>query len=187
MPDLTTMLLDAGLLQFGRFAGVNGWEPYQLNLQWLPSYPAILRQMADESQPLIGQVDHLLSTASALPLGLALSLCHGLPLVYSRGNGDAPVFDLVGAYDIGHPALLVVERSRDLVGIEPLVERARSVGLEIQNALVIVDEGALPLYNLNVSALVYLPALIDPLVARGRLPEGHGAVLRDWFNSRRSD
>ena len=186
MPELLTMLLDSGLMQFGRFAGSDGWEPYRLNLQWLPSYPAILRQIAEESEPLVGQVDHLLSTASALPVGLALSLCHNLPLVYSRGTNDAPVFDLVGAYDIGHPALLVAGRSRDLVGIMPLVERARRVGLEIQRAVVVMDESDPQPDGISVSALLSLPALIDALVSSGKLPEGHGKVLKDWINSRHS-
>ncbi len=44
---LTLALAQAGLIQFGRFFQPDGsaW-PVALNLRWLPSYPALLREVA---------------------------------------------------------------------------------------------------------------------------------------------
>jgi orotate phosphoribosyltransferase len=186
MSDLTEMLLDCGLLQFGQFAGQGRWEPYRLNFQWLPSYPDVLHRMADACTPLIGEVDHILSTLSSLPLGMAVSLRSGIPLVYSRETDEAAVYDLVGAYDIGHPAVLIAHSSHDVLYALPLVERASRVGLEVRHTLVILDEGTATPDGLPLRALLHLPAVVEQMAEAGRLPENQAQIVKHWVNSHRS-
>lgn len=178
---LADLLLNAGLLQFGRFATDGGWKPFQLNLEMLPSYPYILKQLVDMSIPLVQPVDHLVCPLSALPFGIALSQQTSIPLVY--GHGEA----IVGAYDIGHPALLIANDLSEKAELERLIICARHVGLEINHVLIIVNEGWASLGGVEVEALLDLPSVIQSLLQEKRLPVGHGRVVLEWINLHRPD
>lgn len=183
--DLPHLLLETGLLQFGWFEG--GQVPFQLNLALIPSYPDVLHWLVAAAAPLVGEVDHLVSAAPALPLGVGLSLNTGIPLVYSRGTDDAPVHDFVGAYDIGHPTLLLANDLRDTSGLVDLAKRAGHVGLEIKRLLVIVDDGTFHPATMGVECLLYLPSLVNDLVETDQLPAGHGAAVQRWLQAHKPD
>lgn len=176
---LSDLLLNAGLLQFGRFATNEGWKPYQFHLEMLPSYPDILKQIVDISIPLVQPVDHLVCPLSALPFGVGLSQQTNIPLVYGHGE------TIVGAYDIGHPALLIANDLSEAADLERLIVRARRVGLEINHALVIVNEGQDSLNGVEVEALLDLSEVVQMLLQEKRLPTGHGQTVLDWINLRR--
>ncbi len=141
MNPLAQRLLDTGFIQFGWFQHGDTALPFSLYLEMLASYPDILAQAAREAQAAIStlQVTRLLCTPDAIPLGTAVSLQTGIPLVYSRGAGEAPVFDLIGAYDIGHSTLLLTNS----IGWNPFpsawVNAARRVGLEVQTAVTLLE------------------------------------------------
>src|SRR4051794_36965583 len=99
----------------------------------LVSYPDILDQAALEAQSIVStlNVTRLLCTPDAIPFGVAVSLRTGIPLVYSRGAGEAPVFDLIGAYDIDHPTLLLTNSVGWNEFPAALVKGAHRVGLEV--------------------------------------------------------
>lgn len=186
MADLATLLADCGLIQFGRF---DHQQPYQLHLELLPSYPDVLNEMVAQAVPLVGKgVDHLVCVSDALPFGTAMSLKTEIPLVYSRGMlTGAPVDNLVGAYDIGHPALLVTNNLRDLERISHLIRQAHQVGLETNCILTLVDEGIAAYPDLETVAILKLGSLLDQLEATGRLAPGHCRVVRDWLSLHRQD
>lgn len=187
MADLVQYLLDAGMLQFGSFAHPDGWQPYHLSLELLPSYPAVLAKVAEQALPLVGEVDHLVCLPSALPLAVALSLCTSVPLVYSRGTQESAVFDLVGAYDIGHPTLMLANDLSELTLLTHVMTQARRVGLDIQRILVIVDEGTGVPHGSEVQHLLHLPSAVEHLITTGKLPAGHGQRVLQWINRRRPD
>jgi orotate phosphoribosyltransferase len=178
---LADVLLSAGLLQFGRFAKDGEWQPYRLNLELLPSYPDILAHIVDIGTPLIGPVDHLVCPLDALPFGVALSQSTSIPLVYSQSNA------LAGAYDIGHPALLVANQLNRPDELEHLISYARRVGLEINQALIIVNEGWSTLRGVKVEALLDLPELIQILTQHELIPVGQGRTVLDWISLRRPE
>ncbi|MAS34306.1 MAG: hypothetical protein CL610_09880 [Anaerolineaceae bacterium] len=181
MADLATLLADCGLIQFGRF---DHQQPYQLHLELLPSYPDVLEQITKQAVSLVGEaIDHLVCMHDALPLGTALSLKTEIPLVYSRGIlAGAPVDNLVGAYDIGHPALLITNSLRDADGIAQIVRQAHQVGLEINRVLTLVDEGNSAYSDLETVAILPLSNILDALEESGSLPPGHGRVVREWLS-----
>jgi orotate phosphoribosyltransferase len=106
---LTLALARAGLIQFGRFFQPDGaaW-PVALPLRWLPSYPALLRDVAAALEPLLDgiEADRILTTADATPIGVALSLRTDRPLVYPYGEVRAytAAFAIEGAYDVASDA-----------------------------------------------------------------------------------
>ena len=177
MSDLAALLLETGLIQFGRY---EGGKPYRLQLDLLPSYPDVLDTLIEMAEPLVGEVDHLLSTSEAVPLGIGLSLSKQVPLVYSRGSNSAAVHDLVGAYDIGHPALLLANQPE--ARLEQLITRAHSVGLEVRSIMVIVDDGAWHPKTLPLQSLIDLRSIVNVLVTDRTLPAGQAQRVTAWIN-----
>lgn len=175
------MLLEAGLIQFGRFNG--GDTPLKLMLELLPSYPHILQALAEGIDRLIPPpaVERIVCTTDAFALGVAASLKTGIPLVYSRGQGQAPVHDLAGAYDVGHPAMLltsVIDRhsSGDL---ERFKHRATTVGLNISKIVGIVS--FCPAEEHKGDTLINIPELVDSLRLNGQLSREVANYLSDWL------
>ena len=183
MTSLATLLLETGLLQFGRFHEQGVIKPYYLHLDLLPSYPDVLSQITEQALPFVGKVDHILSAADALPFGVSLSLKTQIPLVYARGTQAATVHELAGAYDIGHPALLLANTLAP--PLFDLAQQAHVVGLETRTILVIVDEGLYSTSNILTKSLLTLPDMIPELAEAGHLPAGQAQVVQRWIEANR--
>jgi hypothetical protein len=181
-------LLSAGLIQFGRFAGTNGFDPLRLHLELLPSYPQVLADAARALETLTADAayDFVIAAPDALALATALSQQRGLPLVYSRGRGETPTHDLVGAYDVGHPALLVSLIHDDGRALDRLTRSAASVGLEIMTAAALIDLDTNADVNQRPRRSVWtLRGLVDELVGQGIIPRDQAAAVREWLTRRR--
>lgn len=181
---LTQLLLETGLIQFGRFGHTS--EPIRFSLDMLPSYPDALQIVVEQAIPVLAQlqVNRLISAADSVPFGVAMGMASSVPLVYSRGSSENPAHDLVGACDIGHPALLLTNVLRDWDAVSRLAANARKVGLEVQTILAIVDLGiATDLRDTQVFALLSLPTVIEELLDGEYLPRAHGQALRNWINA----
>lgn len=182
---LTRRLVDAGLIQFGWFAHDGATVPVALHFDRLASYPDLLAQVAQLARLVGGglNANRLLCPADAIPFGVAYSLRTGIPLVYSKGAGEAPVFDLVGAYDIGHPALMLTSS----VGLRnthaPLLSAARQVGIEIHTLLTILAVRDTPQPDgIKVLPLLRLAEVVRDLGESGRLSSGHVRAVLDWID-----
>jgi hypothetical protein len=148
MRDFEMLLLKYGLVQFGRFAvpGGDGQTlPFKLNLDLLTCYPDALAVAADEVVQGMAvhhvQVERLLCPFDALPLATVVSHKSGVPLVYSRGRGEAVVRDLVGAYDLDHPTLFITNAYVPWENHSVLLRAAQRVGLRTTDAFALVDCG----------------------------------------------
>ena len=183
-------LLTAGLIQFGRFAGTNGFDPLRLHLELLPSYPQALADAAHALDGLTADMhyDFVIAAPDALALATALSQRRGLPLVYSRGRGETPTHDLVGAYDVGHPALLVSLIHDDARALDRLIRSAASVGLETAAAAALIDFDSSTDMNQRPRRTVWtLRGLVDDLVGQGIIPHDQAVAIREWLTRRRPD
>lgn len=186
MNELETLLLETGTVQFGRFGPDN--RPYHENLSLLPSYPELMHELSEvaaQEIESIGQIDRLVSTIDSLPIATAISLATHIPLVYSLGTDQPGVRDLVGAYDVGHPACLILNQLGNTSNSDAhrLVEKASHVGLDIQHVLVLLDAGfSNPGNQIAVHALVKLHDYVETLRAHGLLPEGQVDAVKAWLN-----
>ncbi|MCU0511277.1 MAG: hypothetical protein MUE40_01775 [Anaerolineae bacterium] len=142
--NLARALVAYGLLEAGLFTQGEQVLPLRLRLELLPAAPALLAHIAELALPLVGPVERLVCLPDALPLGVAISLKSGLPLVYSRGRGESPVLDLVGSYDVGHPALLLMNTPPAVATLLEMQRRAATVGLEIGRGLALLAPAAAP-------------------------------------------
>ena len=174
-------LLECGLLQFGQF----GKEPLCFHHELLPSFPGLLQKLAALAARHVSGVDRLLAAPGALAWGTAVALETGLPLVYSRGRQETSLYDLVGAYDIGHPTLLLTTDLYAEAELLALMQRAHTVGLEVNAAVVLLGDGRDHLGPLPFTNLFSLPQVVTQLVNEGTLPAGHGAKVQRWLLSRR--
>jgi orotate phosphoribosyltransferase len=184
IPSLADTLLDAGLIQFGLFNGM----PFQLNLKWLPSYPDILKQII---QALVQQIEfsayeRLLCENSALPLGVGLSMHTEIPLVYSLGTTFAGVHDLVGAYDVGHSTLLILNIRDGSGEADRLIDAARLVGLNIDTVASVVAYQNCKETNIQHVNLLDLATLTAQLAQACQIPLPQAEAVQRWIESNAS-
>ena len=178
---LLETFIEAGLLQFGLFGEEE--SPIRMNLHLLPAYPDILAQIAETALHHIdhNHIERLVCDAKSLPFGVATSLRSGIPLVYSLGSDQPGVFDLVGAYDVGHPTLLLTNTWRGNADGVALIKKARAVGLNINTVLTVFDYGKRSTDSLEVRALLRLADIIPQLVESGELPPGQAQAIAQWL------
>ena len=184
-------LAQAGLIQFGRFVQPDDtiW-PVAVHLRWLPSYPALLRAVAAALVPLLDgiEADRVLTTADATPIGVALSLASDLPLVYPFGEvrDYTAAFAIEGAYDVGHPTLLLADVLADPDQARGIVALAGRVGLDVSAVLAVLDLGLgaserLAADGYTVRYLRALADLLPVLETEGLLPPAMRAAVEVWL------
>jgi uridine monophosphate synthetase len=195
--SLTLALARAGLIQFGHFVQPDGavW-PVAINLRLLPSYPALLRDVAAALEPLLTgiEADRILTTTDAIPVGVALSLRTDRPLVYPYGEvrDYTAAFAIEGAYDVGHPTLLLSDSLVDAPQAEAITALARRVGLEVHTVLAVVDLGlgahaALQAAGYTLRTVLTLRDMLPVLDANGLLPPAMHRAVSDWLEGGESD
>jgi orotate phosphoribosyltransferase len=182
MNKLLDQLLETGLLQFGRFNNGQASLPFQFHLEMLPAYPGVLKYITQAFQHRLDltAIEHFVATSDAIPLGIALSLQTSIPLAYSSAKNP---HQFVGAYDIGHPALLITNVVDNTQKLSQLAQKASQVGLEVQSLAAIVDvdlHHRFPL-NMPVQALFQLSDVIEKLAQAKRLPDGQAQTVLDWI------
>jgi hypothetical protein len=118
----------------------------------------------------------LLCLADALPIGLAVSLYMQIPLVYSATKHGAPATTLIGAYDIGHSAVLLMNTSASLPEALKLQQVAEQVGISVVQKLAILDLGN----HQDVQSLLHLPDLVAELAHDGAIPHGQAQAVLHW-------
>jgi orotate phosphoribosyltransferase len=191
MIGLSIKLAKAGLIQFGRFIQPDGaaW-PVALMLRWLPSYPALLWDVAAALEPLLDGItaDRILSTAEAIPIGVALSLRSSRPLVYPYGEvrSYTAAYAIEGAYDVGHPTLLLSDSLIDAPQAQTITALARRVGLEVHDVLAVMDLGLgareeLEAAGYVVHSVLSLRDLLPLLEAEELLPPVMRASVERWM------
>ncbi len=187
--ELIQLLVETGLVQFGRFQDGAITRPFRLSLDYLPAYPHVLKIIAKTAQELLDglTIHRLVATADAIPFGVAVGLQTDLSLVYSRGTAKEAVYDLAGAYNIGHAAVLLTNVLEDARPLTPFITSARRVGLEIHALLAVVDLyiGA-PIPDVNIQSIVTLPAMVQHLAGQDSLPAGQAETILSWIEAQRS-
>ncbi|MCB9451831.1 MAG: hypothetical protein H6672_10350 [Anaerolineaceae bacterium] len=186
--DITLKLIGTGMLQFGEFQVNHHFDPLRLQLELLPAYPAFLGQITAEIGEHIRNTgaERLVAMPDAIPLGVGVSLQTGIPLVYSRGQGEPPAYDLVGAYDSGRRAVVLTNIFAADAALLRLVNSAQQVGLKANAVFGLIDleTGHFP-SDIEVISLVSLSAVLDVLKEKTLLPAGQVASVYEWIGRKR--
>jgi uridine monophosphate synthetase len=187
---LTLALADIGAIQFGDFTLASGKRsPIYIDLRLLASHPNVLRQVAHAYAGLLGREVGVGEAGSgepglrlaaipyaALPIGTAVALELGLPLIYTRK--EAKEYGLArqieGEYQPGDRAIvlddLITTGGSKLAAIEPL----EAAGLRVRDVVVLIDreQGGreeLRAAGYRLHAVLGLGEMLDVLVAAGRI------------------
>ncbi len=182
MDDLCIALFDAGCIKFGEFKLKSGiMSPVYADFRVLVSNPKLLSFVAEHmARRLNGlEFDRIAALPYAgLPIGVALSLQAGAPMIYPRKEaksyGTAKLIE--GAYKQGETALIVDDVITDggakLEAVKPLED----VGLIVKDVLIILDreQGGRKILadaGYRLHSLITLSEALDTLVKHGKVSE----------------
>ncbi len=184
---LTLTLAGIGAIQFGEFTLASGKKsPIYIDLRLLASHPDALRQVARAYATLIrGELSIAPSARgirlaaipyAALPIGTAVALELGLPLIYARKEAKAhgTARQIEGEFHAGDRAVvlddLITTGGSKLEAIAPLL----AAGLMVQDVVVLIDRGEggreeLAEAGYRLHAVLHLSEMLDLLVEAGRI------------------
>jgi hypothetical protein len=173
---IARQLVDSGILQFGIFMEQGKRVPYQLHLEMIPAYPELFGMVVDAVIDKLPDkaFDRLVAHSDCAVVTGAIAYKTGISLVYSRGSSTSPVHDLVGAYDVGHPACLLLNTIPD--NIEKFIAGCRQVGLEINSivSLIVSQEHIL---DIPVIAVYSLESMLAELYETGDINDSQQQAI----------
>jgi hypothetical protein len=171
--DLALGLFDCGIVQFGRFTAANGAVPMHFDALMLPSYPAVVRMLGEACAQRVQMVDdgRLCCALNTLALGIVVGQILNQPILYTPSLEHEPPRTFIGAYDIGHPALLLWSWPLSTMA-ETWAEKMQQVGLVLERQLFLVgdEESVLP-----------LAVLLEHLVAARRILPVQAETCLHWY------
>jgi|GEM_PF-2949140 hypothetical protein len=173
--NLYAQLYDTGIMQFGHFSAGEYSLPYHLDFSLLPSYPDVLRALANALSRRISLVPHqrILCDLLSLPAAVIIGQEYRIPVVYEKAATGSAAHDLAGAYDIGHPTTAIMSSPGQAA--ERTVLRSRSVGLDVRETLFLFSERSHP------QAITDLESCITVLESTGKVTKHQMRTIEVWL------
>ncbi|MBI3959254.1 MAG: orotidine-5'-phosphate decarboxylase [Chloroflexi bacterium] len=178
--SLIANLHSLGAVQFGDFTLASGIQsPFYIDLRLLVSRPALLAQAAQAYAAILAGLayDRIAGVPYAgLPIGTAVSLATGAPLIYPRKevkqHGTGKVIE--GQWQAGERIVIIEDLITSAGSIIQSAERLREAGLIVEDAIVLIDREQGGMANLAGAGIrghaVYpLSAVLAELVAGGQI------------------
>lgn len=185
--ELVVGLAKLNAVQFGDFTLASGKRSrLYIDLRLLVSQPRLLQMAASAyAQVLRGDIhcDRIAGIPyAALPIGTAISLASGIPLIYTRKERKTHGLgkDIEGHWRPGERVVIIEDVITSGRSIVRSVEQLRAAGLVVEDAIVLLDrqQGGtenLQKIGIRVHSILDLEEMLDVLVMSGHLP----AELRD--------
>jgi uridine monophosphate synthetase len=194
--SLASGLLDAGCIKFGSFTLKSGIEsPIYIDLRRLTGYPYLLSQIADAYVQLLGELefDHLAALPyAAMPIATAIALRGNWSMVYPRKEvkGYGTDAQIEGVFEDGDRVVVIDDLISTGGSKFEGIEKLTSVGLEIQDVVVLIDrrpEGhdELAQRGYRLHAVFTLPKLLDYYESEGKIPAKQIDKVRAFLNDQR--
>ncbi|MEZ4768821.1 MAG: orotidine-5'-phosphate decarboxylase [Caldilineales bacterium] len=189
---LILALHDAGCVRFGEFTLASGRQsPVYLDLRRMAGDPALLRQAAAAYAALLQplQFDRLAAVPyAALTIGTAVALATDRPLIYPRkevkthGTGQT----IEGPFAAGERAVVVEDLVTSGGSVLRALETLRSAGLQVADAVVLIDREQGGMENLaaagcRLHAAFTMTQVVDTLAAAGRLSTAQVATVKAYL------
>lgn len=182
-------LLEVGCVKFGSFTMKSGIvSPIYIDLRLLASYPTLLSMVAGAFLPMIKKLDFDCLAAipyAALPIGTAISLQTGKPMIYHRREVKeyGTRASIEGSFTEGDIALviddLITTGGSKLEAIELLTE----AGLKVKDIAVLIDRQSTKSDTLantgyRLHSVITLRDMLQHWEHSGRVPAGRTAEVK---------
>ena len=180
--DLITGLADLGALQFGDFTLASGKRsPMYVDLRLLVSQPNLMQTAACAYAAKLDllECDRIAGIPyAALPIGMAVSLASGVPLIYNRKESKSHGLgkDIEGLWQPGERVVIIEDVITTGGSIVSSVELFRAAGLVVEDAIVLLDRQQGGVENLReagirVHSVLELGDVLQLLAETGHIPE----------------
>lgn len=188
LQSLAVTLYDIGAVKMGRFTLHSGKiSPIYIDLRLLVSHPRALQQVAEAYSSVLDDLRFDVLAAypyAALPIGTAIALHSGWPLVYPRkatkayGTGR----QVEGAWENGQTAVVIEDLITSGDSILQAIKALNGVGLQVKDAVVLIDRQqggrqALIEKGYKLHAVLTIDRLLTILEEQGRIDAGQRAEV----------
>lgn len=179
--DLVIGLAKLGALQFGDFTLASGKRSSMyVDLRLLVSQPDLMQAAAAAYAKELAalQCDRIAGVPyAALPIGMAVALASGLPLIYNRKESKSHGLgkDIEGLWNPGERVVIIEDVITTGGSIVSSVELFRAAGLVVEDAIVLLDRQQGGVENLQkagirVHSVLALGDVLDLLSETGHIP-----------------
>ncbi|MCY3710139.1 MAG: orotidine-5'-phosphate decarboxylase [Caldilineaceae bacterium] len=179
--DLVTGLAELGALQFGDFTLASGKRSSMyVDLRLLVSQPNLMQAAAAAYAKELAalQCDRIAGVPyAALPIGMAVALASGVPLIYNRKESKSHGLgkDIEGLWQPGERVVIIEDVITTGGSIVSSVELFRAAGLVVEDAIVLLDRQQGGVENLRkagirVHSVLALGDVLDLLSETGHIP-----------------
>lgn len=182
-------LVASGCVRFGRFQLKSGSEsPIYMDLRRLITYPPILRRVAAAYAQKLQELtfDRLAGIPyAALPIGTAIALETGRPLIYPRreAKGYGTRAEIEGEYVAGETVVVIDDVTTNGESKFEAIHKLEAAGLVVRDIVVLIDrmqgaQAVLAAAGYTLHSVLTLPALLDQWRSQGAItPEQHAEVI----------
>jgi uridine monophosphate synthetase len=188
-------LLAAGCVKFGRFTLKSGLQsPIYLDLRQLVSYPGLLRQVAEVYLPILQGLTFSRLAAlpyAALPIGTAISLAGGWPMIYPRkeAKGYGTQAEIEGEYSPGERVVVIDDLATTGGSKFEAIDKLAAAGLQVSDVVVLIDrqsgaDQSLAERGYRLHAVFTLTELLDYWESAGKVLVEKIAEARAFLKER---
>jgi uridine monophosphate synthetase len=192
LAELADGLLQAGCVKFGQFTLKSGLlSPIYLDLRVLVGFPRLLEQVARAYLPLLRSLrfDRLAALPyAALPIGAAISLYGGWPMIYPRKEVKAygTKAEIEGVYAQGERVAVIDDLATTGGSKFEAIDKLVAAGLQVSDVIVLIDRQsgaaqALAQAGYRLHSVFTLGQLLDYWESKGNVPAEQISAARQFI------